>query len=42
MAIAITVLYGGTLVAQGALKVGVLVAFTYVGQDTPRIHAGEA
>jgi ATP-binding cassette, subfamily B, multidrug efflux pump len=28
MAIAITVLYGGTLVAQGALKVGVLVAFT--------------
>jgi len=28
MAIAITVLYGGTLVAQGALKVGILVAFT--------------
>src|SRR2546427_8830358 len=28
MAIAITVLYGGTLVAQGVLKVGVLVAFT--------------
>jgi len=28
MAIAITVLYGGTLVSQGALKVGVLVAFT--------------
>src|SRR6266699_3928660 len=28
MAIAITVLYGGTLVAHGVLKVGVLVAFT--------------
>jgi ABC-type multidrug transport system fused ATPase/permease subunit len=28
MAIAITVLYGGVLVSQGALKVGVLVAFT--------------
>ncbi len=28
LAIAITVLYGGVLVSQGALKVGVLVAFT--------------
>ncbi len=28
MAIAITVLYGGVLVSQGSLKVGVLVAFT--------------